>query len=174
MTGRDLRPYQQTAVDLVRQSLRSSHRRPILQLPTGAGKTRIAAEIIHGALAKGRQAIFVIPRISLIEQTVAAFEREGVWNIGDIQGQHFRTNPNAPVQIASAQTLVRRKIPMVDLVIIDECHLQFEKISTWIASDEWACIRFIGLSATPWSKGLGKTYDDLLKPVAINDLTIYI
>jgi DNA repair protein RadD len=167
---RVLRLYQETAIDLLRESLRTGHRRPILQLPTGAGKTRIAAEIVLGSLSKERGAIFVVPRLSLIEQTVTAFEREGVWNIGFLQGRHFRTNPNAPVQIASAQTLVRREIPLADIVIIDECHLQFEKINKWIASPEWQATIFIGLSATPWSRGLGKSYDDLLMPVSIQGL----
>jgi superfamily II DNA or RNA helicase len=47
---RTLRLYQECAIDLLRESLRTGHRRPILQLPTGAGKTRIAAEIINDAL----------------------------------------------------------------------------------------------------------------------------
>ena len=130
---RVLRVYQETAIEMVRNSLRTGHRRPILQLPTGAGKTRVAAEVINGALAKERRAIFVIPRQVLIEQTVAAFEREGIWNIGVIQGQNFRTNPNAPVQIAMAQTLARREIPPADIVIVDECHLQYQSITKWIA-----------------------------------------
>jgi DNA repair protein RadD len=167
---RALRPYQETAIDLVRGSLRAGHRRPILQLPTGGGKTRIAAEIINGALAKERRAIFVIPRQVLIEQTVAAFEREGIWNVGVIQGQHFRTNPNAPVQIAMAQTLARREIPAADVVIVDECHLQRQSVTEWIASPEWSAVPFIGLTATPWAKGLGKNYDDLLMPVSIQEL----
>jgi DNA repair protein RadD len=168
---RTLRLYQETAIEMVRESLRTGHRRPILQLPTGGGKTIIASGIINLALIKGRlAAIFVVPRISLIEQTVAAFEREGIWNIGVIQGQHFRTNPNAPVQIASAQTLARREIPPADIVIVDECHLQFKSITEWIADPEWQAVPFIGLSATPWAKGLGKTYDDLLMPVSIQEL----
>jgi DNA repair protein RadD len=167
---RTLRLYQETALDLLRNSLRAGHKRPILQLPTGAGKTRIAAEIVLGSLSKERRAIFVVPRISLIEQTVAAFEREGVWNIGVIQGQHFRTNLNAPVQIASAQTLARREIPPSDVVIVDECHLQFKSITEWIAAPEWQTVPFVGLSATPWAKGLGKSYDDLLMPVSIQEL----
>jgi DNA repair protein RadD len=169
---RSLRPYQERAIELLRQSLRDGHKRPALQIPTGGGKTRIAAEIINGALSKGRHAMFVVPRLSLIEQTVAAFASEGIWNVGVVQGRHFRTNPSAPVQIASAQTLMRREIPMVDLIIIDECHMQFRRITDWIAysAKEWPQVPFIGLSATPWSKGLGKTYDDLLKPVTISNL----
>jgi primosomal protein N' len=60
---RTLRTYQEPALDLLRESLRTGHRRPLLQLPTGAGKTRIAAEIINKVLIKGRQAIFVVPQM---------------------------------------------------------------------------------------------------------------
>jgi DNA repair protein RadD len=167
---RTLRPYQQKAVDLLRESLRMGHGRPVLQLPTGAGKTRIAAEIVRGALASKRRATIVVPRLSLIEQTVKAFEGEGISHIGVLQGRHFRTDPAAPVQIASAQTLVRREIPRADIVIVDEAHMQFEKINKWIAAPEWRAIPFVGLSATPWSRGLGKSYDDLLRPVSISEL----
>jgi len=165
-----LRPYQARAIELARESIAAGKRRPVLQLPTGAGKTRIAAEIIRRALAKGNPGIFVVPRISLIEQTVAAFQREGIGHIGVIQGRNYRTNPAAPVQIASAQTLIRREIPHAGIVIIDECHLQFDSISKWIGSPDWKHVPFIGLSATPWSRGLGKIYDDLLRPVSIDDL----
>jgi DNA repair protein RadD len=161
---RTLRVYQETAIDLLRESMQTGHRRPILQLPTGAGKTRIAAEIVLGSLSKERRAIFVVPRLSLVEQTVSAFEHEGIWNIGVLQGRHYRTNPNAPVQIASAQTLVRRDIPSADIVIIDECHLQFEKINKWIVSPEWSAVPFVGLSATPWSRGLGNSYTTFSGP----------
>jgi DNA repair protein RadD len=106
----------------------------------------------------------------IVPYRATAFEQEGIWNIGVLQGRHFRTNPNAPVQIASVQTLVRRDIPSADIVIVDECHLQFEKISKWIASPECSAVPFVGLSATPWSRGLGKSYDDLLRPVSIQEL----
>jgi DNA repair protein RadD len=48
----------------------------MLQLPTGAGKTRIAAEIIKRAVDKRKRVAFTVPAISLIDQTVAAFEAE--------------------------------------------------------------------------------------------------
>jgi superfamily II DNA or RNA helicase len=102
-------------------------------LPTGAGKTRIAAALCRGALAADETAIFVVPRISFIEQTCRAFEAEGLTNIGVIQGKHYKTDAYAPMQIACAQTLARRDIPDSGLVIIDECHLQFESIRKWMA-----------------------------------------
>ena len=142
---RVLRLYQECAVDMLRESRRTGHRRPVLQLPTGSGKTRVAAEIILGSLRREGRAIFVVPRLSLIEQTLAAFEREGIWNVGVIQGAHYRTNPDAPVQIASAQTLARRDIPPASLVVVDECHLQFKSISEWIASPERSEVPVVGL-----------------------------
>ena len=167
---RPLRVYQEHAIELLRESLRAGHKRPILQLPTGAGKTRIAAEIIKLAAEKGRAAIFVIPRKSLIQQTLTALESEGVRDIGVIQARHPRTRPLAAVQIAMAQTLARREIPQAGIVIVDEAHLQFKYVTDWIASPEWAAVPFIGLTATPWAKGMGKTYDDLLQPVTISEL----
>jgi superfamily II DNA or RNA helicase len=40
-----LRPYQVRSIEMIRESLVAGRRRPVLQLPTGAGKTRIAAGI---------------------------------------------------------------------------------------------------------------------------------
>lgn len=165
-----LRPYQECAIDMLLDGLKAGHRRQVLKLPTGAGKTRVAAELIIRALARGEKSIFVVPRISLIEQTAAAFEREGIAHIGVIQGQHYRTDSIAPVQIASAQTLARRNIPNAGLAIIDECHLRFAAINNWLLDPESARVNFIGLSATPWAKGMGKLWQTLVSPVTIGEL----
>jgi DNA repair protein RadD len=157
---RPLRPHQETALAALRHSLMTDHRRVLLQLPTGAGKTVIAANIIRRALDKGKRVAFVVPALSLIDQTVAAFEAEGIWCVGVVQGLHPRTDRDQPVQVCSVQTLARRKRPEVDLVIIDEAHEMHKEIFRWMA--DCPDIVFIGLSATPWSRGLGKFYDDLI------------
>jgi DNA repair protein RadD len=77
-----LRDYQEKAVEDLRASLKAGKRRPVLQLPVGAGKTRVAAEIINLALSKGKRAIFTVPRLALIDQTVDAFLHEGIAEIG--------------------------------------------------------------------------------------------
>jgi hypothetical protein len=51
---RPLRDYQAKAIEDLRASLKAGRRRPVLQLPVGAGKTRVAAEIIGLALSKGK------------------------------------------------------------------------------------------------------------------------
>jgi DNA repair protein RadD len=167
---RPLRPYQAEAVELLRQSLATGHKRPILQAPTGYGKTRLAAEIVNRALARGKRVVFTVPALSLIDQTLEAFHRDGVRDMGVIQANHVETDWSRPVQIASVQTLERRSYPQADLVLIDECHKVFKHTLKWMAHPEWQKIPFIGLSATPWTRGLGKHYDDLIISATTQEL----
>lgn len=170
MSLRPLREHQTTAIEMLRESLRTGHRRPMLQLPTGAGKTRVAAEIIINARSKGHRVVFTVPAISLVDQTVERFWEDGVRDVGVIQADHPNTDWSRPVQVASIQTLSRRSLPEATLVIVDEAHRHFERMSTWMAYPHWKTIPFIGLSATPWTKGLGKYYDDLLIPTTMQEL----
>lgn len=165
-----LRPRQVRAIDMLRQSLRSGKRRPMIQAPTSFGKTKLAAAIVDGARAKGNRVIFAVPALSLIDQTVAEFWAEGIRDIGVIQANHELTNPARPVQVASVQTLQRRDIPLADIVVLDEAHRWFQFYADWMAKAEWEAVPFIGLSATPWTKGLGKHFDDLLIPATIAEL----
>jgi DNA repair protein RadD len=159
---RPLRPHQERALAALRASLAAGKRRPMLQAPTGFGKTLTAAHIIRRALDKGKRVAFVVPRLSLIDQTVEAFWQEGVRAVGVMQGQHPLTDGEQPVQVVSAQTLGRRSRPKVDLVLIDEAHELHGSVLSWLTDPEWARVPFLGLSATPWSRGLGKYYDELI------------
>lgn len=168
-TLRDLRPHQLTALDGLKASLRSGCRRPMLQAPTGAGKTVIAAHIVHGAHAKGNRVTFCVPSISLVDQTFERFVENGIDPalMGVIQADHPWKRPDAPIQIATAQTLARRDIPETDVVVIDEAHVRFKVYERWMAESD---VPFIGLSATPWAKGLGVLFDDLIRPTSTADL----
>ena len=132
----------------------------MLQMPTGAGKTLLAAHVIRRTLDKRNRVAFVVPALSLIDQTVAAFEAEGISCVGVMQGIHERTDRDQPVQVCSIQTIARRKRPDVDLVIVDEAHQLHREIFGWMK--DCPRIPFIGLSATPWARGLGKYYDNLI------------
>lgn len=167
---RPLRPRQEWAIRDVREAIKEGHKRIILQAPTGFGKTLVAAHIIAAALRKGSRPLFTAPAISLIDQTVGSFEREGIHDIGVMQAQHARTNRNATVQIASVQTLIRRLAPDVDFALIDEAHESFEGLETMLDSEEWKNKIVIGLSATPWAKGMGLRWSKLVVAATINDL----
>jgi DNA repair protein RadD len=157
---RPLRPHQERALKALRASLASGKRRPMLQAPTGFGKTLTAAHIIRRALDRRKRVAFAVPALSLIDQTVAAFEAEGIHCVGVMQGIHPRTDREQPVQVCSVQTVARRKRPEVDLVLVDEAHELHKEVFKRMA--DCPDIPFIGLSATPWSRGLGKYYDDLI------------
>lgn len=167
---KELRPHQEKAIHSLRHSLARGARRPLCQLPTGAGKTVIAANIIRMALDKGNRVIFTVPAVSLVDQTAREFFAEGILDIGVMQADHPMTDPTKPVQVASVQTLQRRQIPEAGLVIIDEAHRSFQFVRDWMRRPEWSRVPFVGLSATPWAPGLGRDYDDLIVAATTQEL----
>ena len=151
----ELRDYQQTAIDRLKDALLKGAKRPVVQAPTGAGKTVIAAAIVNMARQKDKRVLFCVPALSLIDQTVERFRSSAIFDVGVIQGQHELTDGTQPVQVCSIQTLARRSIPKVDLVIVDECHVMFKLYDTWMNDPNWKSVPFVGLTATPWAKGMG-------------------
>jgi len=64
------------------------------------------------------------------------------------------------VQIASIATLAKRNIfPNSDLVIIDEAHVLHQHHKAWLQNGGPV---FIGLSATPYTRGLGRYFDTMI------------
>jgi type II secretory pathway predicted ATPase ExeA len=61
---RPLRSHQERALEALRGSLAAGNRRPMLQAPTGFGKTLTAAHIIQRALDKGTAPIISIAAIT--------------------------------------------------------------------------------------------------------------
>jgi DNA repair protein RadD len=137
--------------------------------PTGAGKTYLGHRIAHEALVKGRKVTFLCDRTTLINQTSKAADAYGLAAHGIVQANHWRRNTEMPYQIASAQTLAKRGYwPESDVIIIDEAHTQLKVWTEFIQTTKAACI---GLSATPFSPGLGKLFTNLINATTMHDLT---
>lgn len=162
-----LRDYQLEAIESLRDGIRQNIVNQVLSAPTGSGKTVIAAHLTEEAYKKTKRVLFIADRINLIDQTSETFDKYGIPH-GVVQAQHWRCRPYERVQIASAQTLARRKNwPEADLFIVDECHsLQKAVIDRLQRKNVIA----IGLSATPFTKGLGKTYDRVVNVTTTNKL----
>lgn len=166
-----LRPYQSECLENVRASIRGGVRRLVVQAATGAGKTKIAATIVEGALSKKGRVAFIVPAIALVDQTVEAFWNEGIRDVGVIQANHEMTDWSKPVQICSIQTIKRRAAyPEATVVIFDEVHQFHEAHKTWIEHPDWQKVPMIGLSATPWTRGLGKYFESLLVAATTDEL----
>ncbi|MDE3244470.1 MAG: DEAD/DEAH box helicase [Acidobacteriota bacterium] len=155
-----LRPYQVAAVESVRNEMRAGFKRVILKSPTGSGKTLTACEIIRGAQSKGKRIAFLANRIHLVSQTARVLSSYDI-NCGVIQGENTY-EPWRSVLVCSIQTIARRGMPDVDLLIIDECHAA---AGTKAYRDVMKNLPVIGLSATPYSQGLGKVYESLGGPL---------
>lgn len=162
-----LYPHQGDAIEGVKASYRKGFIRPLLYASVAFGKTVVAAHIIHGALNKGKRVCFVVPFTVLINQTAKSFMSQGLPQPGIIQADHPWTDPSKRLQIASIQTLSRRKLEDFDLYIIDEAHVIYKEI---VNIAENTKIPFIGLSGSPFTKGLGKIYDDLVMTKTMAEL----
>ena len=163
----DLRDYQFESVGALRQGIKDGKTNQVLCAPTGAGKTTIAAYLLREAFRLGKRACFVVERNSLIDQTSAVLDTYGIPH-GVVQGNHPRKRPGAKIQICSAQTLTRRGWPACDLLIYDEAHLNMKVVLDKLNLRK---CRGIGLTATPYTPGMAKTYDGMVQVTTTNKLT---
>lgn len=165
----DPRPFQQAAHEALRQGFRDGHKNQLIMAPTGAGKTYLGHRIAHEALVKGRKVVFVCDRTTLINQTSKTADAYGLSAHGIVQANHWRRAVDMPYQIASAQTIAKRGYwPAADVVIIDEAHTQLKVWVDFAQSSKAVCI---GLSATPFSPGLGKIFTNLINATTMHALT---
>lgn len=157
-----LRPHQERLLEQLDATIASGCNRIVAQAPTGFGKTIVAAHRLRLLQDAGKRAIFTVPALSLIDQSVEKLYAEGVRDVGVIQANHLLTDYARPIQVASVQTLQRREAPAADEIIIDEVHRWYQFYPKLLGDPRFAGIPIIGLTATPWTKGLGKYFSKLI------------
>jgi len=163
-----LREYQSKILDNLRKGFASGKRAQILYAPTGAGKTEMAIELLKATKTKGNKAAMVLDRIVLCDQTSRRLEKYDI-DHGVMQSGHWRYRPYEHIQVCSAQTLERRgDFPGLNLLIVDEAHQTRQQTIEFIKNNPE--IRVIGLTATPFTKGLGKVYDNVVSSVTTKEL----
>lgn len=167
MTAQILRPYQQRSFDLLRAGFLAGHRRQVLVLPTGGGKTTVAAYMVRSAVERTPEpnaVLFMAHRKELIAQCSKRLDQNGILAHGVIMASHGRRRPFAPVQVGSVDTLRNRDLlnPPPKLIIADECHRSLGASQNKILLEAYPNARVVGLTATPWRldcKGLGQYVD---------------
>ncbi len=142
------------------RKLWKSHLRICAMAGTGFGKTRVAARIIESCTERGMRVCFVVPRISLVGQTVKSFNDLGLDDI-TVQWGDSEVCSRALITVASIDTMIRRSRREYDLVIVDECHYKRVQLLEWM--DEHPSERYLGLSATPFAGWMGNYYTSLAK-----------
>ncbi|WP_295392921.1 DEAD/DEAH box helicase [uncultured Thiodictyon sp.] len=165
----ELYPHQATCIDELREGIRQGHKRQVLGLATGGGKTVVASHIAVGAVAKSKRVLFIVDRIELVSQAARTFHAMGL-RVGILQGEFTSYSPEDDIIVASIQTIAKRSAPdWVQLIIIDECHILHGAHIKLMES--WNALPFIGLSATPLRKGLGKYFTNLVRGPSVRELT---
>ena len=163
------REFQINAHDALRQGFRDGHKNQMIMAPTGAGKTYLGLRICREAMQKGKRAVFLCDRTTLINQTSDVADKYGLHEHGIIQAKHWRRRPDELLQIASVQTIAKRAYwPKMDVLVVDEAHTAY-KAWTEFAMNTGAAV--IGLSATPFTVGLGKIFTNLVNATTMHELT---
>lgn len=164
----NLRDYQEQAIELLRRGFAEGHKSQLLYMGTGAGKTEVSIAMLEAARKKGSKAAMILDRIVLCDQTSRRLDKYKI-DHGVLQAGHWRYKPYEPIQVCSAQTLEKRgSFPGLDLLIIDECHAQRKQTVEFIKNNP--NVRVVGLSASPFTKGLSATYTNVVSPITTKKL----
>ena len=163
-----LRDHQSDVVEKLREGFKDGHRCQLLYAPTGFGKTEVAMHIMEEVSRNYKRTAMVLDRIILVEQTSLRLGKYGI-DHGVMQSGHWRYRPNERIQVCSAQTLeARGGFPDIDLLMIDEAHVSRRGTLKFIKENPQ--VKVIGLTATPFTKGLGDTYTHVVGATPTGDL----
>ena len=168
------RPYESKAVRDLRAAL-PKHKRVIAVAPTGAGKTVIASMLLR-AEPRWQRVLWLAHRVELISQARAHLTALGIpcgvrcAKYEDLHPDHV--NLSARVQVGSVQTVIRRQLEDVDLIVIDEAHRAMADTYQRIAKLQPGA-EILGLTATPCrldGRGLGDFFASMLVLAKPSDL----
>lgn len=179
----ELRKYQQDLLTQVQDALADEiQARVMMQLPTGGGKTQIAAALLQWWLGNESKAVWLTHRTELSDQTCGVLNRAGVRAVNNLPWDISAPAPyrDGGVFILMAQTVSRRnrfdgvwrQYDPMDLLVIDEAH--HAAAAGWRrAIKQWPG-PVVGLTATPWrlsqNEGFNHLFNDLILGPQIKDL----
>lgn len=164
--------FQKELVLEINTAFQAGFRAPLLQLHTGGGKTRIAAEIARRLFVQtpaDRQAmLFLAHRRELIRQTYNTMCKFGLQKQIGVIAPDYPTAPWAKVILGSLPTVAARlhKLPWLNpcMVVFDEAH--HIRAASWErVVSHFAHVPRLLLTATPArldNKGIGKWADHLI------------
>ncbi len=162
------RPYQITAVTALCEWFNAMHRRGLLVMATGTGKTRVAVSLVD-VLSRNRwveHVLFLADRTELVDQAKKAFAKlMPSMSIAVLSDKRDDGNPaTARIVMSTYQTMIhsidsekkRFGVGRFDLIIIDEAHRSiFNKFGTIF---EYFDSLLVGLTATPRDEVDANTY----------------
>lgn len=167
-----LRPYQERAVEKLRQEYSAGRKSVLFVLPTGGGKTFVFSYMAKSATAKNNRVLILVHRRELLDQASRSLSSLGVDHGLIMPGEYGHASA---VAVASVQTLERRLATSdmrFDFIIVDEAH--HAVAATWakiLASFSGA--RILGVTATPArtnGQGLSTAFESMVHGPSISEL----
>ena len=155
----ELRPAQLRLVQLAREELIAGRNRIVAYGATGFGKSVVIEAMVRNAIAKGKRVGIIANRIHLVRALSQRFTESGI-NHGIVQGDNS-FNIGSQVIICSIQTVARRGMPIVDVIIIDEGHACAGSKDYRTVIHRNSALPIISFTATPFSKGMAKPQPEL-------------
>jgi len=171
----ELRPYQRAAHEAITRGF-GEYQRQLAVIPTGGGKT-----ILFAALAnhyQPKRTLVLAHREELISQAVDKIERTTGLH-ADVEMADSRASHDAPVVVASVQTLMREQRRSrwprdhFGLIVVDESHhlLAQSYVSTLGHFDQNAFV--LGVTATPDrgdKRNLADYFENIAYEISLLDL----
>lgn len=171
--GMPLRTYQTSAIEAIQRGF-DEYQKQLLVLPTGGGKTILFSHL--AAMHQPRRTLVIAHREELIQQAVDKIHKAtGI--VAEIEKAEQCASFDAPVVVASIQTLSRRKVKWpkdhFGLIVVDEAHhvLADSYLNVLSHFDQNAFV--LGVTATPDrgdKRGLSKYFENIAYEVSLLDL----
>ena len=151
------RPYQQTAIKSLVEWLNKKHRRGLLVLATGTGKTRVSIALCKLLTTNNwiKNVLFLADRTELVNQARGNYEKLLPSESMACLSEDDNPDTNARFVFSTYQTMINyiNAVPMeysvghFDLIIIDEAHRSV--FGKYKAIFDYFDALLIGLTATP-------------------------
>ena len=176
-----LRPYQEAAKKAIFSEWEQGHRRTLIVIPTGGGKTVIFANVTEDCVRQGERVLILAHRAELLQQAADKIEKLTGLKSATEKAEESCLDSWNRVVVGSVQTLCREKrlnkfsADYFDTIVIDEAHHAISDTYQTILS-HFEGAKVLGVTATPDRgdmKNLGSIFDSLAYeyslPKAIKD-----
>ena len=161
------RAYQKMAIKAVCEHLNKKHRRALLVMATGTGKTRVAISMVDVLMRNGwvKNVLFLADRVSLVNQAHKNFVKLMPNATTSVLSDSDKRDMTARITFSTYQTMINYidtdkkpfSVGRFDLIIIDEAHRSI--FGKYGAVFNYFDAMLVGLTATPRDEVEKSTYD---------------
>ncbi len=161
------RAYQKMAIKSVCEHLNKKHRKALLVMATGTGKTRVSISLVDVLMRNGwvKNVLFLADRTSLVGQAHKNFVKLLPSTTTCVLSENGEKDLNARITFSTYQTMINFidtdskpfSVGRFDLIIIDEAHRSI--FGKYGAIFNYFDAMLVGLTATPRDEVEKSTYD---------------